>query len=150
MRETLTNILVFISIPLSIAFSHGKKSDLGFNIGAVYIQSERIYVPGVHIHYSKRIYGFLSGGAGFEIIFDEHKHYTLSLLIGYELFENFRFNYSPGISLIKGEDKDIFLLTHHLEISYSIDFGTSHAGPSIGVGFEGDIIHYMVGVHFGF
>jgi len=128
-----------------------KKNEVSVAVGVVPLPEENKVTAGLHFHYVRGIgssnrFGI---GVGFETIFDEHKHYTFSVVFQYRIYKGLIFGYAPGL-LIKKEDSESELhFAQHFELAYEFDMGKFHIGPMAEVGLEGSTVHYMLGVHFG-
>ncbi len=139
--------------------SHGHKNEISAAIGLVPIPAENEVTLGLHLHYIKGLgekqqFGV---GLGFETIFDEHKHYTFSVVGLWRVYKGLSFTYAPGIMFYKphedvghsGEEHYEAQFAQHFEFAYEFMVGNFHIGPMVEVGVEQLGVHYMAGVHFG-
>jgi hypothetical protein len=87
-------------------------------------------------------------GAGYEQVFDEHKHRFVGAEINYRPIHSLTLNLSPGIAFEGKEDveKDFAL---HFETSYEFELGAFHLGPVVEAAWHASDYHISMGVHFG-
>jgi len=129
---------------------HDHGSEIGASVGPVYFINEGEFSFSTHIHY---VYNFkhtkFGLGAGFERIFDEHKHRFVGAEINYRPIHNLTLNISPGIVFEGKEDveKDFAL---HFETAYEFEFGVFHLGPVVEIAWHPENYHISMGVHIGF
>jgi len=159
-RLTILSVLVFITASLiSISgFSqdhehkhHHPVNEVGIALGAFFLDQEDEVRMGMHLHYIRAValnqkFGI---GAGFETIFDEHQHYTVSLVFQYRIIGGWTVAYAPGILWVKEEGEFETQFAQHIETAYEFELGKFHIGPMAEVGFEKHGTHYMLGVHLG-
>jgi hypothetical protein len=88
-------------------------------------------------------------GVGAEMVFDEHKHYVLSLLFPFHPVRPLTLLVAPGIMFI---DKNGF------ERRFAVHFGAEYefelrrglfVAPEFEIAFAGDDVHIMLGIHVG-
>lgn len=129
---------------------HQHNNEIGFGIGAILLHKESV-APGIHLHYLRGV-GELKKfglGAGFESVFDEHSHYTLSIMLQYNIIRGLSIAYGPGLLILKEHNQNEFLFSNHIEATYGFNVGHVHIGPIGAIGFTKDDIHYMLGIHLG-
>ena len=130
---------------------HHHKNEITFAAGIVLLVSEDKITEGIHLHYIRGIgennrFGL---GVGFETILDEHKHYTISLVIHYRVYEGFIIAYAPGAIILTRSNFYKYQFAHHIELAYEFELGVLHIGPVAELGIERNGIHYMGGIHLG-
>jgi hypothetical protein len=86
---------------------------------------------------------------GYERIFDEHGHNTISIAGGYRPFHELVFLVSPGFTFEDHSDEQI-MLSIHLEAGYEIEINHFHLGPVMGVAFIPGDYHISLGLHLGY
>lgn len=131
--------------------NHAHNNELSVAIGVVPLVAEDEITGGVHLHYIKGLGSVKRFGIGLslETIFDEHKHYTSSIVLQYRITRGLGISYSPGL-LIRKEQADYqYQFASHVEATYEIEMGEFHIGPVAELGIEKNGIHYMGGVHLG-
>lgn len=143
-------ITIVVSFNLSAQDEHHLhfKYEIGLSNGLVYNFTEEETAYGLHIHVIKNfgISSKVGVGIGYEAIFDEHKHNTLSVLLHYKPIEHFSINLAPGILFLESEpDKSRFAL--HVEAIYEFEIGVFHFGPLLGMGFNPEDSHASIGLH---
>jgi hypothetical protein len=130
---------------------HHHGDEVGVAIGIVPIPEENEIALGMHLHYikgigKKKIYGL---GLSFETIFDEHRHYTFSIVNQFRIYKGLIASYAPGLLLIKEESGIEYQFAQHFEIAYEFNIGHFHVGPLVDLSIEKAGMHYMAGLHFG-
>lgn len=129
---------------------HHHKNEISIAAGVVPIPEEDEVAAGLHLHYVRGIghanrFGI---GTSFETIFDEHKHYAVSVVFQYRVFKGLIVGYGPGLAIVKEDEQNELLFAQHIELAWEFEISKFHIGPMVEVGI-GDGIHYMAGVHFG-
>jgi hypothetical protein len=126
---------------------HHHRNEIGIANSAVYFVKEDEYSYGLHIHYLHNLpESKFSLGAGYERIFDEHKHQTIGLVLGYRPVERLNVNLGPGLAF-EGIESAFAL---HLEMSYEYEIGDIHLGPVIELALEKEDYHFSLGIHLGY
>jgi hypothetical protein len=130
---------------------HHHNNEVSMAVGVVPLDHENQVAAGLHFHYVRGVAfeNKLGVGAGFETIFDEHRHYTLSVVMQYRVWKGWTVAYAPGILFFKEEDDFENQFAQHIETAYEFDLGIFHLGPMAEIGIEKHGTHYMVGLHFG-
>lgn len=131
--------------------SHVHNNELSIAAGIVPLVAEDEVTAGLHMHYIKGVgkenkFGI---GIGLETIFDEHKHYTSSIVFQYRLYKGLAISYAPGLLIRKELATYQYQFASHIEAAYEFEIGEFHIGPVAELGVEKNGIHYMGGVHFG-
>jgi hypothetical protein len=80
---------------------------------------------------------------------DEHKHYTISLLVPVHPTEKLTFFLALGIMFIEREERGT-RFSVHAGVEYEFDLGKYFLAPEFEVASAGDDIHIMLGIHIGF
>ncbi|NNC95426.1 MAG: hypothetical protein HKN92_07675 [Chitinophagales bacterium] len=83
---------------------HDHKNEIGIANAPVYFVKEKEIAYGLHFHYVRTIRESRFGiGLGYERIFDEHKHNTITLVSSYRPLDRFAVQLSPGITFEDNE-----------------------------------------------
>ena len=130
------------------------RNHIGFLVGSVYNFNEDKVVLGLGAEY-ERVLPFWNGlvglGLATELVFDEHRHYVLSLLIPFHPVGDLTVFAAPGLLIVDTEESGIEKrFAVHFGIEYEFELDKIFLAPEIELGFAGDDIHLMVGVHIGF
>lgn len=155
-------ILLFVILPVTLfsqedvhpeeghTHSH-KKNEISAGVGVVTLQHEDELAAGLHLHYVRGVafHDKLGVGLGFETIFDEHKHYTISAVFQYRVYKGWSVAYAPGLLMVKEDGIWEYQFAQHFETAYEWEIGKFHIGPMAEIGVEPHGTHYMIGVHFG-
>ena len=106
---------------------------------------------GFHLHYIRGIgkNNRFGVGVGLETILDEHKHYTLSVVLQYRVYKGLILSIAPGLLMRKENSANVFQFAQHIEMAYEFELKEFHIGPVVELGIEKTGIHYMGGIHFG-
>jgi len=125
---------------------------VGFLLGSVYSLDEKTLAPGLGFEYERvlpfgnRLFGI---GFGAEMVFDEHKHYVLSLLLPFHPVRPLTLFVATGI---------MFIDKNGLESRFAIHLGAEYEfelrrgfflAPEFEIAFAGDDVHIMLGIHIG-
>lgn len=126
---------------------------IGFLVGSVYNFTEEKIMLGLGVEY-ERVLPFWDGlfgiGLAGEIVFDEHKHYVISLLIPIHPVREFSLFVAPGIMFIDEEEGLVRRFAVHLGAEYEFELDKIFLAPEIGLALAEDDIHLMLGIHIGF
>jgi len=144
-------LLFFLCFRLFAQEHHHPEFEIGFSNGLVYNFSEKEPALGIHFHFIKSLgqSDHFGMGLGYELIFDDHKHNTVSLILLYRPIDHLSFNFAPGISF-KLSEKSSIAPTMHIEGLYEFELGHFHLGPLVGFAISTEDIHGSVGVHLAF
>lgn len=129
---------------------HHHKHEIGASVGPIYFVNEEELSVAAHFHY---VYNFEHSkfglGAGYEQVFDEHKHRFIGAEFSYRPVHRLTLSLSPGIAFEGAEDinRDFAV---HFETSYEFEMGIFHIGPVAEVAWHVNDYHVSLGVHFGF
>ncbi len=125
---------------------------VGFLIGPIYNLHEKSTFPGLGLEYERRlpVWNRLLGiGAAAEMVFDEHKHYVVSLLMCFHPAGPLTLSVAPGVMFIEGNGSESRAAVH-FGAEYEFEVGRIFLAPATEVGFAGDDVHLMLGLHIGF
>ncbi len=124
----------------------------GFLIGAVYNLAEEKYMLGLGLEYEHvlPIWDGLAGiGLAGEVVFDEHKHYALSVLFPIHPFRELTLFVAPGVLFIEKQEMER-RFSIHFGLEYEFELEKIFLAPEFEIAFAGDDIHLMLGIHIGF
>jgi hypothetical protein len=129
--------------------SHHHIYDLGFAPSAVYNLTEKSTDFGLHLHLFRAISDKFALGIGYEAVFAEAQHHSITLLLKYEIIHNFTINLGPGL-IFPNEEHDEYSLAGHIELVKTFELGGWHLGPMVGFGFDEHEKHLSFGLHIGY
>lgn len=125
-------------------------NEIGIANSPVYFLKEKTLAYGFHAHYVRSLNNSKFGyGLGYEHIFDEHKHTTVSLVGSYRYKAYWNFIASPGITF-ENKNYDEPKFSFHAEASYEYELGDVHIGPVFEVAYDPEDIHISLGLHVGY
>lgn len=150
----IVSFLLFITVVGSSeeVHSHDREhfAEIGVANSIVYFFDEKELAYGFHLHVVKNIshskFGF---GLGYERIFDEHKHNTISFVASYSPIERLYLSLSPGIAF-EGTEMSASKFALHIETAYSFEFNDFHIGPLLELAYDSEDYHFSLGVHIGY
>ena len=158
-RITFLTLVLFVSVSVQgqshmdhDAEHHHYRNEISVAAGVVPLTSEEKVTAGLHLHYVRGIgaESRFGVGTGLELIFDEHRHYTISVVFQYRLYKGLILGYAPGLLIRRENSVYSYQLAHHFEAAYEFELGQFHIGPMLEVGVEQQGVHYMLGIHFGY
>ena len=155
MRSILIVSALIIMQGISIAQSeneseHSHKYEIGIANGLVYFLNEKEFSYGLHMHVVRVIgKSNFAMGVGYERIFDEHGHNTVSAVVSYLPVERLALIVAPGIAFTNSNSGLIEFSTH-LEMTYEFEIKNFHVGPLVEWAIEPDEMHFTIGLHVGF
>ena len=124
------------------------KWEIGIANGIVYFLNEQEWSYGLHTHIVRAIgETHFALGMGYERIFDEHGHNTLSGVISYMPLDGLAVTAAPGIAF---SSTGLVEFATHLEMTYEFEIKNYHVGPLIEWAIEPDEMHFTLGLHVGF
>lgn len=129
--------------------SHNR-NEVAISNNLVFLGMDKEFSYGVHLHYIRNIGATKFGsGLGYERIFDEHGHNTISIAGSYRPFHEFALMISPGITF---EDhwENHFDFSIHLEAGYEIEINHCHLGPVLALALIPGDYHVSIGLHLGY
>ena len=131
--------------------NHKHNNELGFAVGLVPGHNKEENHIGLHLHYIKGVgvHNDFGIGISLETIFEEHTHNSISIIGTYHFDSGFTVAYAPGILFSEHDGEEEMKFNQHFEFYYEFELEKFHIGPQFDVGFEGDEVHYMLGLHFG-
>jgi hypothetical protein len=123
------------------------KNEIGFGNYLSYLAGEQEFAYSMHIHYLRSFEGSRFGaGLGYEQIFDEHRHRSLTIIGAYRPLSLMVLSLAPGILFGTEENPGIrFVL--HAEIVYEFEISHFHLGPALEFATAFDEYHIGVGLH---
>ncbi len=125
---------------------------IGFLMGSVYNFKEDKVMLGLGIEYEHVLPfwdGLIGIGLAGEMVFDEHKHYVISLLIPIHPVREFSLFVAPGNMFIDEEEGIESRFAVHLGAEYEFELNKIFLAPEIELAFAGDDIHLMLEIHMG-
>ena len=124
-------------------------SEIAAGIGIAYSSEYQSFDPALHVHASRGITPFLGLGAGYEVIFAEHLHQSVSAILSLYPFPLLDISFGAGTVFPSHEESWSF--TAHTEVSLTWPIGeVFHAGPVIDFGWSPHGYHIITGLHVGF
>jgi hypothetical protein len=133
---------------------HGHQHDhhryeLGMANSLAYLGEDGAFSYGLHLHLVRNIGESRFGaGIGYERIFDEHKHNTVSVVGSFRATRGLVFNLSPGVAF-EDEEPDHLGFAMHIEATYEFEVGKLHIGPLAEYAFDAEDYHISLGLHLG-
>ena len=158
MRTLLYLTIFMLGVPLLIQaqdhtyvdnnHSH-YRNEFAMSNNLVFVGMDKEFFYGVHLHYLHNIGETKFGsGLGYERIFDEHGHNTISVAGSCRPFHELVLMISPGITFEDHWDKQIDF-SIHLEAGYEFEINQFHLGPVLGFAFIPGDYHISLGLHLG-
>ena len=129
---------------------HHKKNEIGGAIGMVFDLEDQHPSAGLHFHYVRMFSGKMQHfgiAPGVGLLFGEHRHYTLHLMVVWRPIGGWWIGAGPGITYFDGHDE--FSASGHIETGYEFHVWKFHLGPVIEYAFANDDQHIMLGLHLG-
>jgi len=124
-------------------------NEIAAGMGIAYSSEYQSFDPAFHVHASKGITPFLGLGAGYEMIFAEHLHQSISAVLSLYPLPLLDISFGAGTVLPSHEESWSF--TAHTEASVTWPIGkVLHAGPVIDFGWSLHGYHIITGLHVGF
>ena len=159
MHPRLYLYVFFLAIPLIVQaqdhvhldkhHSHDR-NEVAISNNLVFLGMDKELSFGVHLHYLRNFgetkFGY---GLGYERIFDEHGHHTISIAGSYRPFHDLVLMVSPGITFDDFREEH-FDFSIHLEAGYEFEIKHFHLGPVLGVAFIPGDYHLSLGIHLGY
>ncbi len=130
--------------------THGAQhNEISAGLGVSYSSEYKSFDPAFHFHAIKAINSFIGIGAGYERIFAQEVHQSLSLMVNFHPFPHVDFNIGTGFGLPAHDEP--WTIGLHAETSYTWPVGEKlHLGPMIDFGWSEHGYHLATGIHFGF
>lgn len=124
-------------------------NEIAAGLGIAYSSEYQSFDPALHVHASRGITPFLGLGAGYEMIFAEHLHQSISAVVSLYPLPLLDISFGAGTVLPSHEESWSF--TAHTEASVTWPIGeVLHAGPVIDFGWSPHGYHIITGIHVGF
>lgn len=124
-------------------------SEIAAGMGIAYSSEYQSFDPALHVHASRGITPFFGLGAGYEMIFAEHLHQSVSAVVSIYPLPLVDISFGAGTVLPSHEESWSF--TAHIETSITWPIGeVLHAGPVIDFGWSPHGYHIITGLHVGF
>ena len=150
-------VLFMTTRPLALCQEADPRHDehvnhLGFLIGPVYNLHEKSTLLGLGLEYERLLpvwNSMLGIGMAAEMVFDEHRHYVISLLMCFHPVGPLTLSVAPGLMFIDRNGTESHAAIH-LGAEYEFEVGKVSLAPTAEAGFAGDDVHLMLGLHIGF
>ena len=159
MRALLYLSIFLLSFPVIVLaqdHTHGDENhshfgnEVAMSNNLVFLAKDKELSYGVHMHYIRNIWETKFGaGLGYERIFDEHGHNTISIAASYRPFHELVLMISPGITFEDNWDKQIDF-SIHIEAGYEFEITHFHIGPVLGFAVTPGDYHLSLGLHLGY
>jgi hypothetical protein len=134
----------------SSAHHEHPKNEIGFGNYLSYLAGEQEFAYSMHIHYLRFFEESRFGaGMGYEQIFDEHGHRSLTIVGAFRPPCPLVLSLAPGI-LFGTEENPGSRFTLHAEAVYEFEIGHFHLGPALEFASTFDEYHLGVGLHVAF
>ena len=126
------------------------KNEIGLGNYLSYLPGEGETAYALHIHYLRSFeHSRFGAGIGYEQIFDEHNHRSLTIIGAYRPISPLVLALAPGILLGTEEEPGIrFAL--HAEAVYEFELGHFHLGPALEFATTFEEYHIGVGLHIAY
>jgi hypothetical protein len=122
-------------------------NEIGLGNYLSYLAGENEFAYGMHIHYLRYFNASRFGaGMGYEHIFDEHGHRSLTLIGTYRFTSPMILSLAPGILFGNPENPDARFVMH-TEVIYEFEIGPFHLGPALEFATTFKAYHIGIGVH---
>lgn len=125
-------------------------NEIAISNNLVFLGTDREFAYGIHLHY---VHNFgetkFGAGLGYERIFDEHGHNSISIAGSYRPFHEFVILLSPGITFEDHWDRQVEL-SIHIETGYEFEIKHLHFGPVLGFAYIPGDYHLSMGLHLGY
>lgn len=123
------------------------ENEIGLGNYLSYLAGEQEFAYGLHLHYLRSLDDTRFGaGIGFEKLFDEHGHQSLTIIGTYRITSPLIFSLAPGI-LFPNPENPAARFVLHMEATYEIEVGSFHIGPSLEFATTFDEYHMGLGLH---
>jgi hypothetical protein len=131
-------------------FHEHSKNEIGLGNYLSYLAGEKEFAYSMHIHYLRFFNESRFGaGMGYEQIFDEHGHRSLTVIGTYSFSSPLILSLAPGILFGNTENPSAAFVLH-AEAVYEFEIGLFHIGPALEFATSFDEYHIGVGVHFAY
>ena len=128
---------------------HDGGFSLGVSLGPSYLPNEKEFGFSAHGHLLYELGSVPLGfGVGYEALFDEHRHQTMSLVFQYRIIDAWLMSVSPGVTFELGSFNEP-RPTVHLETVYEFRVGLMDLGPAFEFAIEPEGTHLTLALHAG-
>lgn len=138
----------------SHAHHHHGLNEIGISTGALYGIDDKVWGPGVHIHYFRSLgeHSRWAIGAFAEQAWLGETHFSVGTGVRFELIERLEIGAFPGITFAKhahdGHTESESKFSMHAELVYDLfHWEKFHLGPAIDYSWSKEDSHTMLGVH---
>jgi len=122
-------------------------NEIGLGNYLSYLAGEKQVAYGLHIHYLRYFMESSFGaGIGYEQIFDEHGHRSLTLIGTYKSDFPLILSLAPGILFGNPEIPSVRFVVH-TEAIYEFEIGQFHLGPALEFATTFEEYHIGMGIH---
>lgn len=158
----LTGVLLLLNGPAILAQDHEhdhdhshhhhahQNNEIGLGNYLSYLAGEKEFAYSMHLHYLRYFNESRFGaGLGYEHIFDEHGHKSLTVIGTYRFASPFILSLAPGI-LFGNPENPAARFVLHTEAIYEFELGHFHLGPALEFATTFDEYHIGLGIHLAF
>jgi len=158
----LIGALLFLSGPAMQAQDHDHdhdhshhhhvhpKNEIGLGSYLSYLAGEKEFAYSMHMHYLRFFNESRFGaGIGYEHIFDELGHQSLTVIGTYQFESPLILSLAPGILFGNPENPDARFVMH-AEAIYEFELGHFHIGPALEFATTFEEYHIGLGIHVAF
>jgi len=125
-------------------------NEIGIGNYLSYLAGEHEFAYSLHVHLLRFFEDSRFGaGLGYEQIFDEHRHRSLTMIGAFRLSHPLVLTLGPGI-LFGNEENPGNRFTVHAELVYEFEIGHFHLGPALDFATTFDEYHIGAGLHVAF
>ena len=126
------------------------RNEIGLGNYLSYLAGEQEFAYSIHIHYLRFFEDSrLGAGIGYEQIFDEHRHRSLTMIGAFRLTPPLVLSLGPGILFGNSENPEN-RFTVHAELVYEFEIGSFHLGPALEFATTFDEYHLGAGLHIAY
>ena len=123
------------------------KNEIGFGNYLSYLAAEKQWTYSLHIHYLRFFDDSRMGaGIGYEQLFDEHGHQSVTIMGAYRLSSPLVLSMAPGILFGNPEHPEARFVMH-VEAVYEFQLGSFHLGPALEFATTFEEFHVGAGLH---
>lgn len=122
-------------------------NEIGVGNYLSYLAGEQEIAYSLHVHLLRFFENSRFGaGLGYEQIFDEHRHRSLTMIGAFRLTPPLVMTLGPGI-LFGNQENPGNRFTIHAELVYEFEIGHFHLGPALDFATTFDEYHMGAGLH---
>ena len=123
------------------------ENEIGLGNYLSYLAGEQEFAFGLHVHYLRSLGDSRFGaGIGFEQLFSEHRHQSLTIIGTYSITSPLMLSLAPGI-LFGNPEHPANRFVLHTELIYEFHIGNFHLGPALEFATTFDEYHIGLGLH---